>query len=140
MLHAFTRHGLAVWLPWSRFGACDLLVENAAGAFVRAQVKSGRLRDGCVVANTRSTDHGRGRQPYLGRVDILVIHLARIDEQFVLPVEEACGFDVRLRLSRPRNNQRAGVRWARDYRLSDWAKRFKASAPDDRAPAGAGRS
>lgn len=123
-LHAFTRHGLHVWLPWSRFGAYDLLVESGTGAFVRAQVKSGRVRDACVIANTRSTDHGSGRRSYLGRADILVIHAGAIDEQFVVPVTEACGFDIRLRLQPARNNQRVGVRHARDYRLADWAQRF----------------
>jgi hypothetical protein len=130
VLHAFTRHGLAVWLPWSRFGACDPMIENAARTLVRAQVKSGRIRESCVLANTRSTDHVSGRQTYLGLADILVIHVSRIGEQFVIPVSEACGFDVRLRLSPARNNQRVGVRFARDYRLDDWARRFAVIGPE----------
>jgi len=133
VLHAFTRHGLRVWLPWSRFGACDLLVEGAHGAFVRVQVKSGRVRDRCVIANTRSTDHGSGRLSYLGHVDVLAIHVAELNEQFVVPISEACGFDIRLRLSPTRNNQRARVRFARDYLLAEWASRAPGSSVESLA-------
>ena len=126
-VYAFRRCGLRIWLPQSRFGPCDLMLENSAGDIIRVQVKSGRVRKDCVLANTRSTDHGRGRQPYTDRVDILAIHAEDIGRQFVVPVPEATGFEVRLRLTATRNNQLAGVRFARDYRLEDWARRFAAS-------------
>jgi len=124
VLHAFTSNGLTAWLPWSRFGACDLLIENRFGRIARVQVKSGRVREGCVISNSRSTDHGSGRKSYVGHVDILAMHAPELGEQFVVPVREAAGFEVRLRLTPTRNNQRLRVRFARDYRLADWVARF----------------
>jgi len=135
VLHALTRGGLAVWTPWSRFGACDLMVENNVGRIARVQVKSGRVREECVVSNCRSTDHGSGRKTYVGHVDFLVIHVPELEEQFVVPIEEACGFEVRLRLQPTRNNQRLRVRYARDYRLADWIEQFAAAASQALTPA-----
>ena len=123
-VYAFRRCGLRVWVPQSRFGPCDMMVENGVGEIARVQVKSGRVRGERVIANTRSTDHGRGRQPYTDHVDILVIHVEALGEQFVVPISEARGFDITLRLGPTRNNQLA--RFARDYRLVDWAARFAA--------------
>lgn len=135
VLHALTRRGVAVWIPWSRFGACDLLAESRRGHIARLQVKSGRLRDGCVVSNCRSTDHGSGRKTYIGQVDVLAIHVPEPDEQFVVPVAEACGFEVRLRLTATRNNQRLRVRYARDYLLAAWVERSRDAAPVPVMPA-----
>ena len=129
VLHAFARVGLSVWLPWSRFGCADLIVENGAGRIVRVQVKSGRVRDGCVVANGRSTDHGSGRRSYLGRVEVVAVHVPALEQQFVVPVEEIPGYDIRLRLVEPLNNQRVGVRFAADFLLDDWAQGFAGALP-----------
>lgn len=121
VLSALTAAGLAVWLPWSQFGACDLMVETPGGQLVRVQVKCGRLRGRCVLANCRSTDHGAGRQSYVGLVDVLAIHVPELRAQFVVPVDEAQGFEVRLRLEATRNGQARRVRYAQDYSLEAWA-------------------
>jgi hypothetical protein len=52
------------------------------------QVKSGRVRNGCVEFNTCSTDHGRGRQHDVGRADIIAVHVASTDIVDVVPVED----------------------------------------------------
>ena len=121
ILNAFTQAGLLVWMPWSRFGPSDLMVETPDDLF-RVQVKSGRVRRGCVLANARSTDHGQGRRSYDGLIDIIAVHVPEIDRQFVVPVEQ-CNFEIRLRLTPTLNSQAAGVRWAADHRLEDWAAR-----------------
>jgi hypothetical protein len=126
VLHALVRQGLTVWLPWSRSGASDLLIENPAGSMVKAQVKSGRVREGCVIANCRSTDHGGGRLTYAGRADVIMVHAAELAAQFVVPVDQAMGFFIRLRLEPPRNHQRSGVRFAHEHRLEDWVRAFAA--------------
>lgn len=48
---------MTVWTPWSPFGPSDLLAETPAGRIFRLQVKSARLRAGCLLSNARSTDH-----------------------------------------------------------------------------------
>ena len=120
MLRTFAAAGLVVLLPFGRFGPYDLVVESAPGAFHRVQVKSGRVRNGCVEFNCASTDHGRGRSSYVGRADVLIVHVHETGEQYVVPVEEAPGSKMYLRVTPARNSQVMGVRRAEHYRLADW--------------------
>jgi hypothetical protein len=90
---------------------------------VRVQVKSGRVRDGCVVFNSASTDDGRGRLDYRGRADVVAIHVAWLDRVFVVPVDECPSFVGSLRLRPTRNNQRKRIRNAKDYVLEAWLER-----------------
>lgn len=122
VLHALTAAGLLVLTPFGRFGPYDLVAETAPGRFVRIQVKSGRFRNNCIEFNCCGTDHGRGRGSYVGLADVFAVHVRATGEQFVVPVDEACTSKMYLRLTEPANNQRAGVRFARDYRLADWAQ------------------
>jgi hypothetical protein len=119
VLHAFAAAGLVVSIPFSRFGPYDLVVETAHG-FTRVQVKSGRLRGGCVEFNCVGTDHGRGVGSYDGRADVFAVHVHATGSQYVVPVSEARRGKMYLRLEPPANNQRAGVCFAADYDLGDW--------------------
>lgn len=88
ILASLTAAGLDVYLPFGRFGPCDLAVETAEG-FVRVQVKSGRLHGACVEFNCVGTDHGRGAGPYQGRADVFAVHVQETGAQYVVPVAEA---------------------------------------------------
>lgn len=74
VLHAFTEAGLLVSTPFGRFGPYDLIIDLPGGRLVKVQVKSGRVREGCVLFNSCSTDHGRGREVYVGRADVFAVH------------------------------------------------------------------
>jgi hypothetical protein len=87
----------------------------------RVQVKSGRVRKGCVEFNSCSTDHGRGRQHYKGRADVIAVYVASLRRLFMVPVDDCPSFRGYLRLDAPRNNQRRRVRRAEDYSFEAWA-------------------
>jgi hypothetical protein len=84
------------------------------GAIVRIQVKSGRIRNGCVIFNTRSTDHGAGQRPYTGRADFIAVHVHDPSAVFMVPVHDCPLSQGALRVTDTRNNQRLGVRFAKD--------------------------
>lgn len=119
VLHALTAAGLPVLVPFGRFGPYDLVADVPDG-FVRIQVKSGRLRSGCVEFNCRSTDHGRGPASYAGRADVFGVHVAALGAQFVVPVADARASKMYLRVTPPANNQQRGVRLAADHTLDAW--------------------
>jgi hypothetical protein len=129
ILHALTRSGLLVLMPFGRFGPYDLVTEVSPGRFVRIQVKSGRLRGGCIEFNSRGTDHGRGPGTYSGRADVFAVHVHATGEQFIVSVAEATDSKTYLRVAAPANNQRLRIRYAADYRLEDWVARFRADGP-----------
>jgi len=120
LIAAFAQQGVPVLLPLDGEAAYDLVVELPKGVFVRVQCKAGRLVDGCVSFNSCSTDHGRGRQSYVGRADVFGVHCAPLHRSFVVPVADAAGFATRLRLQPAANNQRRFVRLAEDHGLERW--------------------
>lgn len=117
---AFTRAGLLVLMPFGRFGPYDMVVDLPGAGLVRVQVKSGRVRGGCVVFNCCSTDHGRGRSDYVGKADVFAVHELSSDEVYVVPVAEATTRATALRLAPTRNAQRRRVRMAADFTLDQW--------------------
>jgi hypothetical protein len=121
VLNALIQADIGVALPFG--GGCpfDLIVVSPDdGTLLRWQVKSGRIRNGCVVFNTCSTDHGHGRQDYRGRADRIAIHVPRWPEIYVVPVDEFRSYTGILRLEATKNNQRKRVRFASDYTLEAW--------------------
>jgi hypothetical protein len=121
VLHALVDAGLGALVPFGGGLPFDLAAVRADGQIVRLQVKSGRVRSGCVLFNSCSTDHGRGRIDYRGRADLLAVHVSALSRVFVVPVEECPRYVGILRLTEPRNNQRQGIRFAEDYAFEDWA-------------------
>ncbi|HWT94654.1 MAG TPA: group I intron-associated PD-(D/E)XK endonuclease [Solirubrobacteraceae bacterium] len=130
VLKELTALGLTVSLPFAGDAPYDLLVDLNDGRFARVQCKSGRLRDGCVVFNTASTDHGRGRLDYRGRADVFGVFCPAIDRVFVVPVEEASTRAARLRLEPVRNGQRLGVRLASEHTPERWLARTWGVVPE----------
>jgi hypothetical protein len=130
VLASLVRAGIAVFTPFGGGTAFDLVaVTPPDGDLVRVQVKSGRVRQGCVSFNACSTDHGNGRQPYTGRADAIAVDVPEVDEVFVVPVDDCPSFVGRLRLTPTRNNQKRGIRFAADYTLASWIHSLTSRIP-----------
>jgi PD-(D/E)XK endonuclease len=126
ILSAFVGRGFDVLVPFGEGQPYDLVVRLPGGEFLRVQCKTAREAPGCLVFNSRMTDHGRGRLSYLGLADVFGVLAPWNSTVYLVPVREMAGFEGRLRLKPTRNNQRLRVRYARDYELSRWT-------PDDLA-------
>lgn len=128
VLAALIDAGIGVLIPFGGGTPFDLVaVTPPEGDLVRIQVKSGRIRKGCVEFNSSSTDHGKGQLPYTGRADLIAVHVREIRETFAVPVDDCAPFRGYLRVDAPRNNQRRGIRFAADYTLEAW---LRSVAPD----------
>ena len=121
VLNALIRADLLVFVPFGDGSPYDLLVETGH-ELIRVQVKCARLRDDCVVFNSCSTDHGRGRMNYEGRADVFGVYSPQLDRVFIVPVKGCANFQARLRLVPTRNNQQHLVKYASDYAVEDWAR------------------
>ncbi len=131
VLHALISAGLVVLIPFGGGASFDLAaVLPPDGEITRIQVKSGRVRKGCVTFNACNTDHGQGRVSYRGLADFIAVDVPELARRFMVPVDDCPSFTGLLRLEAPRNNQRAGVRFADDYDLADWLRSLtEASKP-----------
>lgn len=121
VLAALIDAGIGILIPFGGGTPFDLVaVTPPHGDLVRIQVKSGRVRHGCVEFNSSSTDHGKGQLPYTGRAELIAVHVREIRETFAVPVDDCASFRGYLRVEAPRNNQRRGIRFAADYTLGKW--------------------
>lgn len=128
VLQAFLGEGLLVSVPFGGFCPYDLLVDVAGHGITRVQVKSGRVRNGCVVFNSCSTDHGSGGLDYVGRADVFAVHAPPAPDIYVVDVGDATTRATSLRLLPTRNAQQRRVRFASDHTLEGWLARLSATA------------
>jgi PD-(D/E)XK endonuclease len=90
------------------------------GEFVRAQCKTGRLRQGKVVFNTKSVrinTEGWFTRGYAGQAEIFLVYCRETERIYAVPVDEAPASHGYLRVDPTRNGQIDGIRWASDYEL-----------------------
>ena len=114
--------GINVLRPLAEGGRYDLILDFGGGRLERVQCKWGRLSGDVIVARTgtcRHTPRGYVRGTYTeDEVDAVAIWCAAIRRCFYLPISMVAGkFDVHLRLSPAKNNQRVGVTMADDHEL-----------------------
>jgi PD-(D/E)XK endonuclease len=123
VLHRLIHAEIPVYLPFGGGSPVDLLaLVPPDGRVVRMQVKSGRVREGCIRFNTCSTDHGAGRQNYEGRADVIAVYVHQSDSVYVVPVTDCPSYQAMLRVVPPRNNQRQRIRFADDYSFENWVR------------------
>ena len=117
--HEAAQLGFAVLVP--AFGAprCDMVLEHA-GRVIRVQCKSARLEGEVVViaaVTSRRSATGYIRTTYTAdEVDVIAAHCAELKRSFAVPITDfGPGGTMSLRLSPPRNGQRAGLHFADEY-------------------------
>lgn len=120
ILNAFVAREVGVFVPFGVGHCFDLAIYAEGRGFLRVQCKTGRFVQGCVVFNSRSTDHGKGPRSYAGRADVFGVYFPPADAIYLLPVVEVSGLSTQLRLEPARNNQRRRIRMASDYSIDRW--------------------
>jgi prevent-host-death family protein len=121
---AATRLGIPVLRPIQEHGRYDLGLE-VGGGILRVQCKWARLdRDAGVVKiglNTcrHSPTGGYIRSPYrAGEVDLVAAYCADLDRCYLLPIGLVAGRKaIDLRISPPKNGQRACINLDQDFLL-----------------------
>jgi PD-(D/E)XK endonuclease len=88
--------------------------------FLRVQCKTAWPRQGCILFNSRSTDHGRGPQSYVGLADIFGVYFPPNQAVYLVPIDAVAQFEGRLRLEPTLNNQRRKIRQAMDFEIDRW--------------------
>jgi PD-(D/E)XK endonuclease len=130
VLQALTGAGFHVLIPFGGGLPFDLAAVLPCGDILRIQVKSGRVRKGCVEFNSSSTDHGKGQRDYRGRADVIAVFAPALRQVFMVPVDECPKSRGFLRLEPARNNQQRRVRQARDSTLEAWTASIQFKPPE----------
>jgi hypothetical protein len=119
VLAELVRRGYRVLTPFGVNHRYDLVLD-VGGRFLRVQCKTGRLRNGSVVFQTRSVRANRigwYARGYGGEIDLFAVYCPELDRLYAVPVEVAPLGGGRLRVEPAANNQSRGIRWAADFEL-----------------------
>ncbi|MBO0859274.1 MAG: hypothetical protein J2P21_12495 [Chloracidobacterium sp.] len=122
-LNAFSKAGFVVSTPFGNGAPYDLIVDTGK-RLLKVQVKTGRLREGCVLfaAQRINGHHGTKRYKYdEGEIDIFAVYCVENDVVYLVPTLGALA-EGRLRVSSTKNNQRQNVRWAKDFEFETFLK------------------
>jgi len=112
--------GYRILLPYGFNERFDLALDLGDGRIVRAQCKTGRLRNGVVLFSTRSVRTNSRHyivRDYHGEADVFMVFCAATDQVYCVPVESAPKREMSLRVDPSRNGQRSGIRLASDFEL-----------------------
>lgn len=120
VLAALVRRKFNVLVPFGEGQPYDLVVHLDGPAFLRIQCKTAWPVGGCLIFNSRTTDHGRGPQSYAGYADIFGVYFPPRQAVYLVPLDAVAETEGRLRLVPSRNNQRRGIRQAADYEIDRW--------------------
>lgn len=118
-----TRLGIPVLKPLVEHTRYDLVFE-VGGELIRVQCKWAPLRGEVVAVNLMSSRYMSGgrqvrRVCTSGEIDAVAVYCEALDECYLLTAEMFDGRrGVHLRVSPPRNGQRAQLNWAADHLLS----------------------
>ena len=117
------RLGVAVFKPLSEHSRADLIFEIGISLY-RVQCKTAR-RQGDVLAihleTARCTPAGYVRSGYgIDEIDLIAAHCHTLERNYLLPFDGKIGSQrtIQLRLTPPRNGQRASINYAADYEFS----------------------
>jgi len=95
----------------------DIVVES--GDFVRVQIKTGRVRDGCILFHSQSThtnSNGTVCDDYVGDIDLFAIYTPEIDKIHLVPIEDIGDSRMRLRVRPPKIAlSMSRINWAKNY-------------------------
>jgi len=120
VLAELVKRGHRVLIPYGNNHRYDLVID-VGGRFLKAQCKTGCLRDGVIRFNTVSTRVNTVRTfitPYdADQIDVFLIYCPDTGQVYALDVGEAASSNGRLRVDPTANGQAKGVRWAADHEL-----------------------
>jgi hypothetical protein len=122
IIHAATKLGISVYTPVAEGGRYDMIFELGS-RLVRVQCNwAPRHGDVIVVRcySTRRNCDGLLRRLYSAdEIDAFAAYCADLDRCYFLPLETfGQRSAIQLRLAPARNNQKAGLNWAKDFEFA----------------------
>jgi hypothetical protein len=107
--------GWRILMPYGENARYDLVAERN-GRFVRIQVKYTTPKAGVMKVNCRSSNNWSILQYTADEIDVIAAYNPLTRDVFYVPSTEFRKGDMKLRLDPPKNNQRAKVRFASQFR------------------------
>ncbi|AZH24332.1 group I intron-associated PD-(D/E)XK endonuclease [Haloplanus aerogenes] len=121
VLHAFVRHEIPVLQPFGDNERYDIVVE-ISDTFYKIQVKTGRLENGRIQFETRSTGtltRQIEKESYEGQIDAFAVYSPDSGDTYVVPISDAPSTSMSLRITDPEKAS-PNINWADDFGIDSW--------------------
>ncbi len=125
VIMAYAESGFVVSIPLGDAAPYDLVVDTG-NRLLKIQVKTGRLRNGCILFPTmRFSGHsGKGRRYEPTEIDLFAVYCPDNERIYVMPRDDSLT-EGRLRCFETRNNQKEKIRWADKYEFDKHVKELR---------------
>lgn len=130
-LAMFAEYSIPVYIPYGDNERVDFIAEFN-GRLQRIQVKStDGYSEGKMIFKTNSvsvnTKQVIEREYSEYDVDYFVFYCKKLDQLYILSIKEVPNSHLYLRIEPPANNQTKGIKFAKDYLLSDFLEKLEYS-------------
>lgn len=120
LLACLLEKGWLISIPFGERGKYDLIADTGE-ELLRIQVKTGRLRNGVVLFNTRTSHYHRGGadENYKGKADLFGVYCPDLDSTYLVPVDRAGtgACSLRVEAAKTKANNQYGMRYAKEYEV-----------------------
>jgi hypothetical protein len=124
VMAALVKRGYRVLTPFGTNQRYDIAID-VGERFLRAQIKTGRLREGTIIFAVKSVRSNTRRtyvRTYENEVDLFLIYCPDTDRIYAVPIEEATSSVGALRVAPTANGQAKRIRWASEYEIAGVAQ------------------
>lgn len=125
------RREISVSTPVGDNERYDIVIEQPEGSLLRAQIKTGRLKNGTIRFNGLSQHtnaSGHTYKEYGEDIDCFVVYCYDTDQTYLIPGSEV-GTSMYLRVDPPDKETRQ-VNWAEEYQLEEQWPVVAGNSPD----------
>ncbi len=113
---ALLQAGYTVSPTWGDNSRYDLVIDD--GKLHRVQVKTGRVRNGCILFNVCSINlRTQVSEDYHGQVEYFGVFVSELNKCYLVPIKDTGSSIMSLRLVPTKNNQVKRIWWASDYEI-----------------------
>lgn len=122
IISCLLEHGYSVSIPFGNNQPYDLIMDDGRD-LKKIQVKTGRLRNGVILANACKTeknwkDKKSSSVKYSkSDFDLLAIYCPDTKSTFLIPFEDISSSKMSLRVEPTKNGQLYDIKWAKDYKI-----------------------
>ncbi len=110
-----TRKGWDIFLPYGEDNPIDILAHKK-GQYLRVQVKASKIKNGSIPCKLRSTNNWQNKKYTKKDIDCFGIYDYKNKKGYLIKIEDVCGLsEARIRMDKPKNNQKARLRYAEKY-------------------------
>ena len=129
VLASLLKRGYSVSIPFGNNLRYDFILDDGK-QLLRAQCKTGRLRNGTIIFNTASSGFRSIRYNYKGQADVFLVYCPGVKGVYIVPVEELGNCAACLRVDPlKKHGTRSTVKWARKYLMKRLIDRMKQETP-----------